>query len=237
MSISEQRKRVIRAIERLLATLPSSKYTSEDYQLDTVARVILNISDRPKDTFPYLGWLLDSSTNSITIGFNSTDFANLVRLEASQKLIWHPTSQATKYTQPFEEIGLRGRFPWCAAFVHWCLNKYGVSVPLMCNEYKGYSYALVEAWQKMAQTRGWYKDNDGKYEPKKGDIVLFDWEQRNIHESDTDWEDHIGVFLEPINKEAFLCGEGNCNNQSGLFKRNYVSVQGYISLPYGLKEI
>jgi hypothetical protein len=130
-----------------------------------------------------------------------------------------------------------GRFPWCAAFIHWLLNEHQVKVPVFCKEYPPYSYALCESWQQMAIIKGWYRDNDGKFLPRIGDIVLYDWQQRNIHHPDNRWEDHIGVWLETIDKDSFLNAEGNANNRSGLFKRRYISVKGYIRIPEGTTEL
>jgi hypothetical protein len=234
--IVQQRARVLKAISRHIEFLDKDKYVPADYELDKVARLILELPERPTDSQPYLGWLVAPELKQ-KMGFDPIDFVNLVRFEANKKLHWTPNSEAVKYTRTFEKVGLRGRFPWCAAFVHWCLNSHQVYVPLFCAEYPGYTYALCESWQKMAQVRGWYSDNNGNNKPQAGDLVLFDWGQRNIHEPDTDWEDHIGVYLEEIDSRSFWCAEGNSHNKSGLFKRNYASVQGYVRIPVGTKQI
>lgn len=204
----------------------------DDLALDTFIRAILELPDRPTGNAPYIGWLTEGQPK----GFNRLDFVNLVRHEANKRLVWHPGSEARKYTLPFEQQGLKGRFPWCAAFAYWCLKQHGVDIPVVESKSK-FTYALVEAWQIMAQKKGWYWDNDGKHYPMKGDIILFDWNQRNINEMDNDYEDHIGVYLDELNKNIFLCAEGNVHNQSGTFKRSYESVQGWISIPDGTKMI
>jgi hypothetical protein len=233
MNIPSYRKRTLKALEKYLEVLDAKDYMTEDYYLDSCARLILDLPPRPTNSKPYEGWLTNTTEKKSLGGFCKVDFANLARYEAAKKLIWTSAGEARKYTRPFEALGFSGRFPWCSAFIHWLLNKHGVEVPIMCKEFPPYSYALCESWQQMAIIKGWYFDNDGKFIPSLGDIVLFDWQQRNIHEPDNKWEDHIGVFLEPIDSSQFLCAEGNSNNQSGLFKRKYISVKGYVRIPEG----
>ncbi|MBE9171397.1 CHAP domain-containing protein [Pleurocapsales cyanobacterium LEGE 06147] len=237
-SIKSYRKRVIKALERYLDVLDEQDYLPEDYHLDNCARLILDIPPRPTDSKPYVGWLTNTTERNISgKGFSHVDFANLARYEASKKLIWKSEGEARKYTRPFEQLGFKGRFPWCAAFLHWCLNQHQVKVPILCKEFPPYSYALCEAWQQMAIVKGWYRDNDGVFSPRIGDIVLFDWQQRNIHHPDMRWEDHIGVYLEPVDTAHFLCAEGNSNNQSGIFKRRYLTVKGFVRIPEGTIQL
>jgi hypothetical protein len=238
MNIPSYRKRTIRALEKYLEVLDGKDYTSEDYHLDTAARLILSMPPRPTDSKPYEGWLTNTSKkNSSGTGFCHVDFANLARYEASKKLIWKSDGEARKYTRPFETLGFKGRFPWCSAFVHWLMNQHGVTVPIMCKEFPPYSYALCESWQQMGIIRGFYHDNDAVFLPRIGDIVLFDWQQRNIHHPDNRWEDHIGIFLETVDNTHCLCAEGNSSNQSGIFRRKYVTIKGYVRIPEGTIEL
>jgi hypothetical protein len=238
MIIKNNRRRVIKALERYFDILDSQDYLREDYLLDDAARAILGIAPRSQESKPFIGWLMSNEEKKNTgKGFLPQDFANLARYEASKNLTWIPGGEATKYTRPFESFGFTGRFPWCAAFIHWCLKEHGIKVPLKCKEYPPYTYALCESWQQMAIVRGWYYDNNGAFKPRLGDIVLFDWQQRNIHDPDSRWEDHIGVWLEPIDADRFLCAEGNARNKSGLFTRRYLTVKGYIRIPEGTTEL
>ncbi len=210
------------------------RVTVGDRILDDLARALLDLPGRPERDNPYVGWLMP--TEAKITGFNASSFAAFCETEAKKQLVWIPNGEAVKYTKPFEKIGFKGRFAWCAAFVRWCLVKYGVDVPIMCDAYPGYSYALCESFQKLGQLKGWYLDNAFGVKPKPGDLVLFDWGQRNINEPDTDWEDHIGVYLEEVDKNRFRCAEGNSRNQSGIFTRYYNSVQGYVRIPEGTEK-
>ncbi len=68
--------------------------------------------------------------------------------------------------------------------------------------------------------------------------MLFDWDQGNISEPDTDWENHIGVFL---GKESskYVCAEGNTGNKDERYSKTDVRfrsgtvIQGFIRLPDG----
>lgn len=232
-NITRLRERTIRAIQAE-SLLWDERITVSDRVLDDLARVLLDLPRRPEGDNPYVGWLMP--TEKIT-GFNGSTFAAFCEGEAKKQLVWIPNGEAVKYTKPFEKIGFRGRFAWCAAFVRWCLVEYGVDVPIMCDAYSGYSYALCESFQKLAQQKGWYLDNVFGVKPKPGDLVLFDWGQRNINEPDTDWEDHIGVYLSQVDNNRFRCAEGNTRNQSGIFTRYYSSVQGYVRIPEGTKKL
>ena len=177
-----------------------------------------------------------NSTRSKTSGFNAQEFATFAKRECEKRLVWTPGSEARKYTKAFEKHFGRGRFPWCAATIHWLLNNYGIAVGLK-PQVSQYTYALCEAWQEMAIARGWYSDNKYGVHPKPGDIVLFDWGQRSLNESDRDWEDHIGVFLYQDTSGNYICAEGNSRNRTGIFTRKKINVQGWIGIPPGTKKI
>lgn len=235
--IKEQRTRVFKTLVKYYEGLKEDTLCQEDYELDDLARRVFDLPPRPSSTAPYIGWLVQTTPLSPKRGFDAVDFANLCRFEASQNLHWFPDGEATKYTKPFEKVGFKGRFPWCAAFVHWCLNRHGIKVPLECKEFPPYTFALVEAWQQYGIKKGWYFDNDGIFTPRIGDLVLFDWQQKDIHSPDTRWEDHIGVWLEALDRSTFLCAEGNTNNKTGLIRRRYLTVKGFVRVPQGTTEL
>ena len=159
----------VKALEKYLDILDEKAYLPEDYHLDTFARLILKLPPRPASSQPYVNWLTNTTkTNTSGRGFSHVDFGNLARYEASKRLTWSSEGEARKYTRPFEKLGFTGRFPWCAAFIHWLLHQHQVKVPVPCKEYPPYSYALCESWQQMAIIKGWYRDNDGKFLPRVG---------------------------------------------------------------------
>jgi hypothetical protein len=118
-------------------------------------------------------------------------------------------------------------WPWCAAFVHKCLEEAcGRSLPLTPVTGPA-SYALCESWQKWAQQKGYWHNAPG-FNPPKGAIILFDWSAATY--PDQDWEDHIGVFLYKEGN-AYVCAEGNVNDMTGIRKRYLKNIQGFIVLP------
>lgn len=140
------------------------------------------------------------------------------------------------------EYGKNGaRIPWCAAFVTYCVRQCGVELGMAPNPrvkgFEQYCWALVETWQQWAIEKGCYYDNDGKFVPKPGDIVLFDWDQIDISQIDNDWEDHIGIHV-AMSGQNFICAEGNTDNDRAVPNKVRVSrnIQGWIRLPAGLKS-
>lgn len=165
--------------------------------------------------------------------FSQVKAASIGETEAGLKNTWRGNGAARKYTEKFEPVFGKGRFPWCAAFVTWCCEQAGLNLPIKAPHTK-YTFALVEAWQQWAIAEGFYYDNDGKFIPRYGDIVLFDWDQISIHQPDTDWENHIGFFLERHGNE-YRCIEGNWHDSTGIATRYPKQVQGFIRIPDGYR--
>jgi len=155
--------------------------------------------------------------------------------EAKKGLVWSKGSEATKYTKKFEGIFGTGRFSWCAAFVTWCLEQAGLDCPIKFNSKFGYTTAYVEAWQQWAEEKGFYHDNDGKYEPPPGALIIFDWSQKDINLPDNDKDDHIGICVSAIMDGGKFVGchtaEGNSSNKTGEHVRNSISIQGFVVIP------
>ena len=168
-------------------------------------------------------------------GYNRNEVVAFVERELARNLVWTKDGEARKYTKAFEPVFGRGRFPWCAATVHWCLNNFdglgGCGLPIRVPG-KTYTFALVEEWQRFMDQLGFYIDNNGTNRPIPGDLVFFDWDQRNIHEADNDWEDHIGFHLR-MNGGLYVCAEGNSSNRTGIFERSAISIQGWGRFPDG----
>ena len=73
--------------------------------------------------------------------------------------------------------GLRGGYPWCAAFLYAMFR--GVGVDLAKQGLPG--PALVENWVRWGRTKGYVR-----VRPYKGDVCCFDWDTNG-------WRDHIGI--------------------------------------------
>lgn len=169
-----------------------------------------------------------------TTGFSGLALAGIAEREANRKLVWAAGSEATKYTDIFKSVFGSGRYAWCAAFVTWCCRNSGLNIPIRAPGTGAYTFALVEAWQTWFQKNGFYYDNDGKFVPQAGDIVMFDWDQKSINEIDNDWEDHIGIFLR-MDGQYYICAEGNTGNATAVKKRVAVNIQGFGRIPDGYK--
>lgn len=97
-----------------------------------------------------------------------------------------------------------GKWPWCAAFVCWCLKQavdlsddMGVFVPFdkdkVCRD------ASAFGWIKWAENNG-VKVFPKEEVPMRGDIVVFDFS-------------HIGIVKEVISGKGMICIEGNTNGE------------------------
>lgn len=104
-------------------------------------------------------------------------------------------------------------YPWCAVFVYWCYAKIGAKSRLKGIENKAYCPSYVE----------WARANGRiKSKPKKGYLVLFDW--------DKDGEaDHIGFVEDYDNNNRILkTVEGNHSHKVATVYRDYSNVLCYI---------
>lgn len=106
--------------------------------------------------------------------------------------------------------------PWCAAFAinmmkdHGVLDTEGLSNPNYC--------PTVKSWAQGKEIWG----EAGKYKPKPGDAILFDWEQDGT-------SDHIGIVESVKNGKVYTI-EGN---SSDSVKRNTYdlgdsNIDGYV---------
>ena len=182
---------------------------------------------------------LRAKTPKQSSGFSIAKFVSIAESEARKKTAWSISNpEARKYTKPFEPYFGKNRIPWCSAFVYYCLTSCGIVLDTECEFYPGYTYALAECFQKLGQAKNWYYDNNGKQTPQVGDIILFDWKQKNIHEPDYDHEDHIGVCIS-VKDNSIVCAEGNVSrtNASGIVTRYYPTIQGWLRIPSGTLTI
>lgn len=102
--------------------------------------------------------------------------------------------------------GLPKGNPWCAAFVHWCLEE--VDIP-----------NTVNAWSPTAENKKFivFKLRQYHYEPEAGDVVTF-------YYANLGRIGHTGFFNRKISDVTYESVEGNTNSQSsregnGVFKR------------------
>ena len=165
-------------------------------------------------------------------------FVNVAEKECVKGLKWVKGGEAEKYTQPFyKHFGNEQRFPWCGAFVLWCLRESGCEFPI--SPMKGQTFALVQIWKNFAQKEGLLLDNKTDLLP--GDILLFDWNNNGTVE-------HMGIFTRnfydthdyPSGKRLVKMAislEGNTSHDqwkdgmTAIKKRNLSTIDSVIRLP------
>lgn len=100
--------------------------------------------------------------------------------------------------------GFDNRVEWCACFASWCANECGyIEAGLMP---KTASCQVGVNWFKE---RGEWQDRD--YIPKSGDIVYFDWDNKETGGQDG-IADHVGIVEKVINDMIYVI-EGNYNDK------------------------
>lgn len=177
----------------------------------------------------------------VKASFTREKLADIAEVEANQK---NKYPEIVKYTQKFNPyfgaFTSHNHYEWCAVFVTWCCEQAGIKMPVETPGQQ-FTFGLVEAWQQWAIASGYYHDNKDSFVPQRGDIVIYDWGGRNI--PDTDWENHIGVFLYKQGDD-FVAAEGNVGAKNNLksitdIKKNRKSevIQGFIRLPDGLERV
>lgn len=122
-------------------------------------------------------------------------------------------------------FGLNGA-EWCGIFCSWCYDQAGHSIGhphFKTDFYKGFASVpfAMELWKDKITEN-----------PQSADLVLFDWNKDGS-------PDHVGLFLEWLDKEAglFRTIEGNTStsNQSNggqvqMRQRNMANVECFINL-------
>lgn len=106
--------------------------------------------------------------------------------------------------------------PWCAAFAMNLLKDHGV---LNLDGLTNRNYCpTIEKW---ATGKGIY-GKPGKYNPKPGDAVLFDWQRDGT-------SDHIGIVEKVENGKVYVI-EGNSSNsvKRNVYPLNSTKIDGYV---------
>ncbi len=80
MNIKDYRLRAIKAILRKLQEYEDDKLKSWDYQLDSIARTLLDLPKRPFESKPYIGWLTAPTKPVKTAVFRKTVSATGIEL-------------------------------------------------------------------------------------------------------------------------------------------------------------
>lgn len=162
--------------------------------------------------------------------------ADLAEQEAAKHLSWHGAdSEAEKYLtifrKPMQELHQIEPgfvfYNWCAAFVTYCCRQVGIDIPDI-PEGSENTMALVDSWRVWGKQKGyWYPK--GTITPKRGDILVFNWEGNT---SPLDHLDHIGIVrnYEPNSSEIQTSegNEGKNRRSDNLDDREISQVVGFI---------
>lgn len=156
------------------------------------------------------------------------------RKEAEKNLVWTDEKcEAEKYLASVRQaVGqAKGRFPWCGSFVYWCCKVAGFDFPAAFTT--GFTAAYVPGWEAWARAnKTWYSSRlkASEFNPKAGDIVVFDWNDDAV-------ADHIGIVLDYDGKRTLTTAEGNTsamNNSNGnstaVRTRDWNVCKGFIRL-------
>ena len=122
--------------------------------------------------------------------------------------------------------GFNSRVEWCACFVSWCANECG--------------YIDAGVIPKFAGCTGgsnWFKDRgqwqDGSYEPRPGDLIFFDWDNKGSSGPQDDVPDHVGI-VERVENGVVYTVEGNtsdsCRQRS--YSVGHYEIWGYATPVY-----
>ena len=118
--------------------------------------------------------------------------------------------------------GFGSRVEWCACFVSWCANECGYIDAGVIPKFAG----CVNGVQ-------WFKDRalwqDNSYEPRPGDIIFFDWDNKGSSGAQDGQSDHVGI-VERVEDGIVYTVEGNSGDSC---RQNHYAVGYYEILGYG----
>ena len=97
--------------------------------------------------------------------------------------------------------GFNSRVEWCACFVSWCANECGYL-----------DAGVIPKTAGCISGSNWFKDRglwqDNSYEPRPGDIIYFDWDNKGSSGPQDGLADHVGI-VEKVENGLVYTVEGN----------------------------
>ncbi|WP_243152392.1 CHAP domain-containing protein [Pseudoflavonifractor sp. 524-17] len=117
--------------------------------------------------------------------------------------------------------GFNSRVEWCACFVSWCANECGYI-----------DAGVIPKFAGCTSGSNWVKDRgqwqDGGYEPRPGDLIFFDWNEKGSSGPQDDVPDHVGI-VERVENGVVYTVEGNssdsCRQRS--YNVGHYEIWGY----------
>ncbi len=118
--------------------------------------------------------------------------------------------------------GFGSRVEWCACFVSWCANECGYL-----------DAGVIPKTAGCITGSNWFKDRglwqDNSYEPRPGDIIYFDWDNKGSSGPQDGLADHVGI-VEKVENGIVYTVEGNSGDSC---RENHYTVGHYEIYGYG----
>ena len=118
--------------------------------------------------------------------------------------------------------GFNSRVEWCACFVSWCANECGYL-----------DAGVIPKTAGCISGSDWFKDRglwqDNSYEPRPGDIIYFDWDNKGSSGPQDGLADHVGI-VEKVENGMVYTVEGNSGD---ICRENRYAIGHYEIYGYG----
>ena len=117
--------------------------------------------------------------------------------------------------------GFSSRVEWCACFVSWCANECGYLDAGVIPKTAG-----CIAGSNWFKERGLWQDNS--YEPRPGDIIYFDWDNKGSSGPQNGLPDHVGI-VEKVENGIVYTVEGNSGDscRERHYSLGHYEIYGY----------
>ncbi|WP_418127594.1 CHAP domain-containing protein [Agathobaculum butyriciproducens] len=121
--------------------------------------------------------------------------------------------------------GFNSRVEWCACFVSWCANECGYIDAGVIPKFAGCVWGV-----EWFRDRGLWQDNS--YEPRPGDIIFFDWDNKGSSGPQDGESDHVGIVEKVENGTVYTV---ECNSGYSC-RENHYAIGYYEILGYGMPQ-
>ena len=117
--------------------------------------------------------------------------------------------------------GFNSRVEWCACFVSWCANECGYL-----------DAGVIPKTAGCISGSDWFKDRglwqDNSYEPRPGDIIYFDWDNKGSSGPQDGLADHVGI-VEKVENGLVYTVEGNSGDscRENRYAMGHYEIYGY----------
>lgn len=117
--------------------------------------------------------------------------------------------------------GFNSRVEWCACFVSWCANECGYL-----------DAGVIPKTAGCISGSNWFKDRglwqDNSYEPRPGDIIYFDWDNKGSSGPQDGLADHVGI-VEKVENGMVYTVEGNSGDscRENRYAIGHYEIYGY----------